>query len=174
MRPPLAISDLLVVVASSACGLWLTRGMIGASAASNATPTPLTITLLTALPCVAGGLIVGHPAIVALHFATRRRATRLSACEALGTVPLATFSLVWFAFFCDALIRDSSWGAVVVGSFISSCVANVVAGVIAVVLLLDRYGGPKPLHWTDWSGAAAVAFMGGAILLLLMIALSYQ
>ncbi len=153
--------------------MWLTRFLLGAGISSNAAPTPLSITLMMVIPCAAGALIVGHPATIALHFASRRRATRLSACEWLGIVPFVTISLVVLAYIADILIRDPSWGVVVVFSFANFCFMNVIAGVIAVVLFLDRWKAPS-LYWTEWSGTLAAAFTGAAILLSFVAALSYQ
>lgn len=171
MKPPLSISDFLVIVASSGCGMWLTRFMLGASVTSNVAPTPLSIILLMVVPCIVGALIVGHPAILALHFASRRRATRLSGCEVLGIVPFVTISLVALAYIADILIRDSRWGVVVVFSFANFCFANIVAGVTAVVLFQERRKGPS-LYWTEWSGMLAGVLTAAAILLSFAAALS--
>jgi len=173
MNPPLNISDLLVVAASSGCGMWLTRFMLGPSVSANASPTPLSITFLMLIPCVAGALVVGHPAILALHFVSRRRAARLTACELLGVVPFVTISLLLSAYFCDILIRDPTWGVVVVGAFVNFCFANVAAGVTAVVLFLERRQSLS-CYWTEWSGALAAALTGAAILLTFAAVLSFQ
>lgn len=151
--------------------MWLTRFLLGAGMSSNVALTPRSIMLFMVIPCVAGTLIVGHPSILALHFASSRRVTRLSACEWLGIVPFVTISLVVLAYIADILIRDPSWGVVVVFSFANFCFMNFIAGVIAVVLFLDRWKAPS-LYWTEWSGTLAAAFTGAAILQSFAAALS--
>jgi hypothetical protein len=169
MQPRFLISDLLTIMAASGVGIWFVRSVLGINVTVNAQPTLLAILLGVVVPCLAGGLIVGHPAIIALQLISYRRPVILSAGEVMGLVPFVSIAIVVFCWLADNYIVADAWGWVVFGTFWLGCLANVVAGVFAAVYFLDRLGGPVAMRWTDIYGAAA-AVLGGSLILATFLA----
>ncbi|MDZ4781110.1 MAG: hypothetical protein SGJ19_12725 [Planctomycetia bacterium] len=172
MKPTrLTILDVLVLTGCCALGMGIARWL--ASSESDANPFGSSVEAFVfgvALPCLFGGVVFGHPALLATLTITDRRPHDLTFGEILGLMP-AISCLASLAFV--AMFRSSSNPLspeeLMANLFFFFFLLNLFGGFAAAALMCYRITTRAGMPWTDYFGIL-VAMMPTALVVLLLFA----
>lgn len=177
--PRLTILDVFVLTACCAVGMMISRLILGENGQRELGASVEAVGFAVVVPCLFGGLIVGHPLTLSIHRTTRRRQGPISVGEACGITPIASIAFLFLlGCICFALaalgLDDNVPGLIIVLALILAFMANIGAAVISVVCTIERIANRQTAPWTDTLGAITATLSGGTLLFFFFAVLSYR
>jgi hypothetical protein len=166
----LTILDVLVLTGCCALGMGITRWL---ASDGNANPFGFGFEALVfgvALPCLFGGVVFGHPALLATLTITDRKPHELTCGEILGLTPAISClgSLAFVAMFRSSPSPLSA-RELIANFLFFFFLLNLFGGLGGAVLLYYRIATREAMPWTDYFGIL-VAIVPTALVVLLLFA----